>query len=312
MIKINDNYYELNLIDILLELRFQLSQKNIFLFIHIKESGDNLMTNCPFHKQGQEKKPSFGIRKIDGYGHCFTCGETSTLEQMISRCFSVNDLGQFGISWLKNTFLLENSRNIDLKLNRKNNNKIEYVKESELNKYRYYHPYMFKRKLTEDIIEKFDVGFDKESNCITFPVKDENGNCLFVARRSVVGKYFNYPEKVQKPVYGVYELKKYGNDASEIIICESIFNCLTCWVYGKYAVALNGTGTSYQYNILKKLPYRKLILGLDPDKAGRKGAIKLYQNLKNYKIITFLKGIPEGKDINDLSEDEFNKLYEKF
>ena len=41
-------------------------------------------------------------------------------------------------------------------------------------------------------------------------------------------------------------------------------------------------------------------------------AIKLYRNLKNYKIITFLAGIPEGKDINDLDEEQFKKLYEKF
>lgn len=316
MIKIADVYYELNLKDIILELKLQLELNNIFLFNQIKDLPNDLMVSCPFHKNGQERKASCGIRKEDGFLHCFTCGETATLEQLISRCFGYNDLGQYGLKWLKNNFLgdILQNREIDLHFERdlSKPEMSKIVTEKELNEYRFYHPYMFQRRLTEDIIQKFDIGFDKSTNCLTFPVKNENGECLFVARRSVVGKFFNYPSMIQKPVYGLYELKKYGKNVEEVIICESMLNALTCWVYGKYAVALNGTGTPYQYDLLKRLKCRKLILGLDPDSAGRKGAIRLYQSLKNYKLITFLKGIPNGKDINDLNPEDFNKCYETF
>lgn len=326
MIKINDSYYELNLIDIIKELKSQLASNGIFLFNQIKDVNDDILVSCPFHKDGQEKKASCGIRKSDGFLHCFSCGETATLEQLISRCFGHNDLGQFGINWLKKNFLgdILESRNFNIDLDRNIYKasymqnpfiKSGYIKEEELKNYRYYHPYMFKRKMTEDVIEKFDIGYDKNTNCLTFPVRDENGNCLFVARRNVDYKYFNYPQSVQKPVYGIYELKKYANKYDsdlEVIICESMINAITCWIYEKYAVALNGTGTSYQYDMLKKLPCRKLILALDPDNAGRKGMIRLYNALKNYKIITFLKGIPEGKDINDLTKEEFDRCYETF
>lgn len=30
----------------------------------------------------------------------------------------------------------------------------------ELDRYRYIHPYMYKRGMTDDLIEKFDVGYD--------------------------------------------------------------------------------------------------------------------------------------------------------
>lgn len=318
MIKINDNYYELNLIDIIKELKLQLESNGIFLFNQIKDINDNILVSCPFHKDGQEKKASCGIRKSDGFLHCFSCGETATLEQLISRCFGHDDLGQFGINWLKKNFLgdMLESRNFPIDLGRHQNNQINtFITSAELDTYRYYHPYMFKRKMTEDIIEKFDIGYDKNTNCLTFPVRDIDGNCLFVARRNVDFKYFNYPKSVQKPIYGIYELKKYAANYDtnlEVIVCESMINAITCWVYGKYAVALNGTGTPYQYNMLKNLPCRKLILALDPDKAGRTGMIKLYNSLKNYKLITFLKGIPEGKDINDLTKDEFDRCYESF
>lgn len=73
MIKISDTYYEINLIDIIRELKEQLAINGIFLFNKIKELPEDIMVSCPFHKEGQEKKPSCGIRKEDGWVHCFTC-----------------------------------------------------------------------------------------------------------------------------------------------------------------------------------------------------------------------------------------------
>lgn len=312
MLKINDNYYDIPLLTILKELKDQLSLNGIYLFNQIKELPEDIMVSCPFHKDGQERKASCGIRKSDGFLHCFACGETASFAEMISRCFGVYDLGQYGLTWLKNNFLgeLGNKREFGLDLARDSDNTVitTYIKDEELDSYRYYHDYMFKRKLTEEIINKFDIGYDWKTNCITFPVRDENGNCLFVARRSVVSKFFNYPTNIEKPVYGLYELPK-GID--EVVICESMINALTCYVYGKPALALNGTGTEYQIEQLKKLPIRKLILALDPDEAGRKGTYKLRKALQGYKIITEYK-IPIGKDVNDLSKEEFENLIEIF
>lgn len=58
MIKLNDVYYELNLIDIITELKEQLALNNIYLFNNIKDLPEDLMVSCPFHKDGQERKPS--------------------------------------------------------------------------------------------------------------------------------------------------------------------------------------------------------------------------------------------------------------
>lgn len=254
-----------------------------------------------------------GIRKEDGLLHCFTCGETCTLQELIGRCFGRYDIGQFGQQWLRDNFLVDLSQNREIKLcdfdtRTKKDKPITFVTEEELDSYRYYHNYMYKRKLTNEIIEKFDIGFDSKTNCITFPVKDEKGNCLFIARRSVEGKQFYYPVGVEKPVYGLYELPK---DADEVIVCESMLNALTCWVYGKYAVALNGTGTDYQIEQLKRLSVRKIILALDPDNAGMRGTQKLKSRLYNHKIVTELV-IPSNKDINDLSFEQFENLLEIF
>ena len=108
-----------------------------------------------------------------------------------------------------------------------------------------------------------------------------------------------------KPIYGLDYLT-----GDEAIVCESIINALTCWSYGYQAVALLGTGSEYQIEKLKSLPQRKIILALDGDSAGYKGTKKIYKALKDFKIVSILK-VPEGKDINDLSKEEFEALYKE-
>lgn len=316
MLKVNDTLYELNLIDIIRELKLQLEINEIYLFNQIKELPDDLMVSCPFHKNGQERKASCGIRKEDGWVHCFSCGESCSLEQMISRCFNVNDFGQYGLNWLKNNFLgdiLADRKlyiNIDRKSVKTDSNK-NYIDEKELINYRYIHPYMYERKMTDEVIEIFDIGYDKNTNCITFPIRDKNGNCLFVARRSVNSKWFNYPNNVEKPIYGIYELYQLKEFPKEIYICESMIDAITLWTHNKYAIALNGLGTQYQFKQLNDLPCRKYILATDNDEAGKNARIRLKNAIHN-QIITEIK-IPNGKkDINDCNYEEIENFLEIF
>lgn len=316
MITVDNKVLNINVLTVIERLREDLLLKGIERFSKIKVNNDNLQVTCPIHKNGQEQKPSAGIvlkgnEKVEeGTIHCFTCGYTATLPELISDCFGFEDKGKFGKSWLLQNFASADLRQrTSLNLAKPKIDKpITYICENELDTYRYYHPYMFKRKLTKEIINLFDVGFDKKTNCLTFPTNDEQGNCLFITRRSVVGKYFNYPNNVDKPVYG---LDKIPFDVTQVVVCESIINALTCWVYGDYAIALLGTGTQHQYDILKKSHIRKFILAFDGDNAGDKASERFKKALQNKAIITKLE-IPRGKDINDLSKEEYLNLNEKY
>lgn len=331
MFYVNKNPILAGELEVLNELKTQLALNGIQRFAEFKPGPRNIQFNCPIHAGGQERKPSCGILTVNkeeapaGTVHCFTCGYTATLEQMISHCFGKDDDGTFGREWLIKNFLtisIENRKDIILDLQR-GNNKItnNYITEEELDSYRYYHPYMYKRRLTDEVIEQFDVGYDKHFElkdkfgkvksvlrCLTFPVRDINGNTLFIARRSVDIKLFHYPEGINKPVYGLYELPK---DVKEVIVCEGILDALTCWVYGKPAVALLGLGTEYQYEQLRKLGCRKIITALDPDAAGQRATARLKKALNGSKLVTSYI-IPEGKDINDLEKEEFENLQELF
>ena len=328
MIEINNNYIITDVYDILIELRRQLDINGIKRFNKIIKTNNNLQTNCPFHKEGQEKKPSFGISTKNGVGHCFGCGWVGSFSEMVSNLFGYDDFGNFGNKWLVKNFLsvsVENRPDIlsDFEGRKNENNTFHnnrsidrnnfpIITEQELDSYRYIHPYMYKRKLSDEIIDLFDIGYDSKTECITFPIRDINGNTLFIARRSVKTKFFHYPENVEKPVYGLYELSKIKPYPNEIIVCESMLDCLYCWTMGKYAVALNGLGNDLQFKQLNSMTCRKFILATDMDEAGLKARNRIKKALKNKLVTEYKWDINIAKDINDMNKDYFLNLKEMF
>ena len=314
---INNLTFETDLMSILEELRSQLNANGIQLLGAMRDTPDNIMVACPYHKDGQERRPSAGIKKSDGVFHCFSCGETHSLQEMISHCFGRYDdmVGAFGWEWLLKNFLtvsVEERKGIELSLSRNTTEKVSsYISEAELDEYRVYHPYMWKRKMTPEVVDIFDIGYDKKTKCITFPVRDVRGNCIFIARRSVNTKFFNYPAGAEKPIYGLYELSQLPEYPREVIICESMIDAIYFWTIGKYAVALNGLGNELQFRQLKEMPCRKFILCTDSDEAGMQARKRFRKNIRNKLITEYV--LPAGrKDANDCTLDELMSLHEIF
>ena len=343
MIKLQDTIIQTDTQSVLDMLKFDLAQHGVDRFHHFRHNEDNVQTSCPFHKNGQERKPSFGVNGEIDKCHCFSCGWAGTIEEMISELYGYQDDGKFGKRWLIKRFntveietrpnIMEgfNARKINLSrgiyksvettskgksgemgevvqgngdeksgsLEERDKTVITEVTEEELDKYRYIHPYMYERGLTDEIIERFDIGYDKERDCITFPIKDIEGRCVFVATRSTKRKFFGLPKGYDKPIYQAYHFRR--GKYRTAYITESFLNCLTCWKYNKPAMAMIGTGNQKQYEILNKLPVREYILAFDPDEAGRKATERFRKNVHG-KIIKELV-YPDNRDINDLQEE---------
>ena len=319
MLTIGETIYNCDLNDVLEELAVQLQTNNIPLLQKRKVLQTHIQVQCPYHSNGQEKRPSAGIRKSDGIFHCFACNTVHTLPEVISFCFGKEDdiLGKFGNRWLQKNFQhleTEDREDISLDFSRgpKHKKEIQYVSEQELETYRWVHKYMYARGLTDEIIDLFDIGFDSHTKSITFPVRDISGGTLFIARRSVKGKRYNYPEGVEKPLYGLYELSTLEQSPQEVIVCEGMFDALTCWVYGKPAVALNGLGDELQFKQLRELSCRELILATDMDKAGTKARERIKDKVSNKIITQYVWDVTLYKDINEMPKNDFLKLSKKF
>lgn len=335
MIKLQDTIIQTDTQSVLDMLKFDLAQHGVDRFHIFRNNGENIQTNCPFHKNGQERKPSFGVNGEIDKCHCFACSWSGTIEEMISELYGYQDEGKFGKRWLIkrfNTVEIETRPNIMEGFNYGRNNitirnksifgvspnlyrdkqrkqdtgdnqrGIKEITEEELDKYRYIHPYMYSRGLTDEIIERFDIGYDRERKEITFPVRDIEGRCVFVAGRSVEQKFFRLPKGLDKPIYCADKFRV--GTYRTAYITESFLNCLTCWKYNKPAIAMLGTGNKKQYEILNKLPVREYILAFDPDDAGRKATERFRKNVRG-KIIKELV-YPDSRDINDLQEEFLN------
>ena len=321
---INDVQINASLEDILAELQSQLAINSIPYLTKCRDSGNDIMVQCPYHGMGQERKPSAGIRKTDGQFHCFACGETHTLPEVISHCFGYTDdiFGKQGFKWIMKNFgtvQVEERKDVEIDLARNNTSnknsvldnsntdKSKFVSEEELDSYRYNHHYWAQRGITDnDIIELFDLGYDIKNSCITFPVRDIDGNCVFVAKRNVKTKWFNYPKGVDKPLYGLYELwqqLKKNVKIDEVFITESMIDAILLWQAGYYALAFNGTGSELQYHQLRHLPIRKYILATDNDEAGQKARQKVRNKIQR-KLITEIDFPATIKDVGDLGKAE--------
>lgn len=299
---------------------------------------------CPIHNDGQERKASFGILLQDevrngqvykaGWCHCFACSYTGMLPQLITDILKSKSIPQSGKEWL-----LQNVPSVEIDessvdhliptdtmssllsqhavnyIQSKTQGQINYVTEEELAKYRFTVPYMYERHLTDEIIEKYDIGYQgdwipdgkkKPVPCITFPVKDKQGRTLFICRRSIAGKMYNYPTGVTKPLYGIDQVPE---DCKSLFICESAINALTLATWGYTAVALLGTGNQYQIQQLRELGVAEFILCMDGDDAGYRASSKIKRQLQDCAIVWTVRMTP-GKDVNDCSREEFEKLYE--
>lgn len=283
-------------------------------FKSIKDQIDNIQITCPFHKDGQESKPSASIRKtyIEGKStpgtfHCFTCGQTMNISQMVEKILGplynadeVETLFQLSTIYVDTFIQKMHDPVFSFKLDTQST-----ITEADMRRYRYYHPYLEQRHISIDIANIYDIGYDKLNDQITFPIRDKYKNIIGVGRRSIKRKIYRYPIGMIKPLYGVYELPQFYN---YLWICEGPFNLWSLRSWNKSGVALLGTGTEYQYKELLNMNHDKFVLALDPDDAGIKGTYKLGNLLKHHNKIVYVALLPEGKDINDLTKEEFDNM----
>lgn len=273
---------------------------------------DNVAITCPFHKNGQEQHPSCHVyARHDnpnitfGTVHCFTCGKSVPLYALVGKCFDKDD--EFGKQWLLdnfgNTITYDEELLPEIILDKPTK---KYLDNSILSSYNYFHPYLESRHLKKEICEYFQVGYDKDTDCITFPVWDENSNLIGITRRSVVGKKYIIEGNIDKPIYLLNFIKQFKIDS--VIVVEGQVDALRAWSNGYPAVALFGAGTTqHQIDLLNKSGIYHFILMYDNDVAGRKGAEKFKRLISKDRLVTDIL-MPPFKDVGDCSKEELEEL----
>lgn len=294
-----------DIIDILYDIQRECRNGKLSNF---RETTSGISVPCPHHAEGRERHNSCYINVKDdsieyGLCHCFTCGYVASFPKFVGECFDRGEL--FGEHWLLSNYAsdyVKNDLNLD-KIDLKKNS-VKYIDDSVLDTFESYHPYMTQRKISQEIIEKFEVKYDPETQSLVFPVRDKYGRLKFLTRRSVNSKMFHIDKNADKSdVYGLYEIIKEG--IKEVVVTESQINCLTSWSYGYPAIALLGAGTTKeQMDVLNNTSVIHWILCYDGDDAGDKGSSKFIKLARPGVFIDKIN-LDRGKDLNDLSKEEF-------
>ena len=136
-------------------------------YIPLKESGNTFWGCCPFH---HEKTPSFAINNLEQYYHCFGCGNSGDVIEFIKQMESVDFMGAVKIlAERANMELPEKLFDENLVKKKKEKEEVLYALKLAKEHYKSNLPksekalaYIKKRGLSNEIVEKFELGYSKD------------------------------------------------------------------------------------------------------------------------------------------------------
>jgi 5S rRNA maturation endonuclease (ribonuclease M5) len=271
-----------------------------------KEGTDGWVTGlCPFHS---DKHNSFAFNRKTLVYACFAgCGKGSAID------FIMHTSGRS----FKDT-LLELGERLNIPRPFQNQAKRPPIKEELVKRWagslneevrRYLRE---KRGLSDDIIKKYQIGWDVKRQRNTIPIRDERGNLvnirLYNAKKDP--KIINFTEghfKYGSParLYGLGELIK-CKEEKQVIICEGEFDRLLLRQEGLMAVTSTHGCSVFRIEWIPYFKDKNVVIIYDCDKEGQAAAntiiLKAFKNseissIKN--IVLPLKGDKDDKDITD-------------
>lgn len=183
-----------------------------------------------------------------------------------------------------------------------------------LDDFMYRHPYLNScRGIEEKWQRAFRVGYDWKHKAVTFPWYDRRGNLVNIKFRSVEDKRFWYygdGHPIKNHVYALNFI--YRAKETTAYVVESEIDAITLWQAGFPAIALGGANlTGKQRDLLLQSPVETFVLATDNDKAGRRIARTLIDELSGFKTVLIIKLPDHVKDINDMTRNELLKVIGK-
>lgn len=284
----------------------------------VKTVGDNVMACCPFHS---ERSPSFGVHVDTGTYNCFGCGSKGSfghLVKVLDKFDTVCDAEDYLIN-VYGRYAFNTDESFDLKFEEESSQEYS-IDDSLLDNYRFRHPYIESRGITEKWQGLLDIGFDKKSNAVTFGYRDEYSKLLTVKYRSVNGKKFWYkpsmPSRIKaETLWSFDKVLKWG--LKHVAITEAEFDGASVWQANVGTVAIGGNQfTDEQANKLKRLLPREaeITIFTDNDSGGGHAKRLISEKLSGHFMLTevdwsLIQGNP--KDANDLTESQIAYLISK-
>jgi DNA primase len=312
----------------------------------VKIKSDFISAACPFHKEGQERHPSFWVSRSKGNWGCFTCeargsGLRWLLKELGIRSATID-------AQLKEAEKhAERFRELDKVRTRKKSRKAfkgDFIlPDALLGVYEWLPVDLVEDGFDPAILRQHDVGFDRKKNRITWPIRDLYGNLVGISgRATLIGeqpKYLVYNgRRIIDGKEDLGELGEWYPEYSNDGVRDHLWRLDKCWsrlmddidgqeqlilVEGYKAalwlvqhnwlntVALMGARMSpAQERIIRKLGVPVFVF-LDNNKPGRRGSTLVCRKLVVSSFPVFEVSYPEYLGDNaqpdDLNESELDE-----
>jgi DNA primase len=279
----------------------------------------NATMRCPFHKGGQEAKPSFSINIDLGIFYCFTCKASGNIIQLLTLLGLPKDQVDLETKDIRDE--LEANK---LRLFWKKRTKWRIsdpmqaqtiLPEKIIRPYEWCPVSLIEYGFRQDLLQYMEVGFDRMNQRITYPVRDLYGNLAGVVGGAAVAgqypKYKVYKGRWKSPTgedipsdygpdfeeeYPNYEFHNHDHiwnyyrvyprlffsreENQQLIIVEGYKACLWLLQNGYWnVIALMGSALSDRQFELLFRLRVNFILFLDNDEAGLIGSEKIGKKL---------------------------------
>lgn len=279
-----------------------------------------VLINCPFHG---ETNPSLSVNLAKGVFHCFSCKESGGFAKLIAEFDGITydqakamlEVGEGDDVMLKGMLrTLEGYADDETKKNPKRfsikafHNLFPPAGKKALK-------YLDSRGISRETAERFDLRWGESGvmqGRVVFPIYDVHGKLLSYGGRTVTDQ----KPKTRKArsgldtLYGLWELT--DNSTKQfpfLVVVEGEFDAMYLQQHGVAAVSTMGTAalTAHQ-KLLLKLYAKVLVWSYDPDEAGENAQVKARTATRKFMPTVDVK-LPKGRDPNDLSEKEIEKIF---
>jgi 5S rRNA maturation endonuclease (ribonuclease M5) len=177
---------------------------------------------------------------------------------------------------------------------------------SVLEPYKFRHPYLARRGISEAVQRLMNVGYDRDRKAVTIPWYLPDGRLANVKYRRVDSKIFWYRKNscpIRNLVYGINVI--YRKNISKTVICEAEIDAMTVMTSGYAAIAVGGSSlTDQQAGIIKRSPIEQLYIATDNDEVGERLRAEVIRKLSGYVTMYDVRIPVPYKDANEVGDSE--------
>ncbi|ANY67689.1 hypothetical protein BBD42_15360 [Paenibacillus sp. BIHB 4019] len=179
--------------------------------------------------------------------------------------------------------------------------RITRIDERILDEYKFRHPYLERRGISEPVQRLMNVGYDRDRQAITLPWYNADGTLGNVKYRRIDSKTFWYTKggrPIREMLYGIHIA--YGQKLRKAALVEAEIDAQTLMSAGIFTIATGGSAfTEAKRDLLLRSPIEEVTLWRDNDAAGRKWRNKVATELNGHIDVKLALMRGKYKDVNE-------------